>query len=191
MVLSITRFKLLLQIFGLLILLCGAAFAQERNMGNIHSRNRRLEHSRARRYAESIWCQRALDKKGSYSYSDETGFFAVVYENSPGWAVTIYKPFIGSHYKKIRKKFVKDSRGKLLKDEKFKNGDESGREFFVQIPDGKVLDNEGQWKSRYKIARFRVFFNGNRCYILMAVLPENEVYTSPINNYFTSFTANK
>lgn len=191
MVLSITRFKLLLQIFGLLVLFCSAAFAQERKWETFTPETADWSILAPGVMQRASDASESLDKKGSYSYGDETGFFAVVYENSPGWAVTIYKPFIGSHYKKIRKKFVNDSRGKLLKDEKFKNGDESGREFFVQIPDGKVLDIEGQWKSRYKIARFRVFFNGNRCYILMAVLPENEVYTSPINKYFTSFTANK
>lgn len=133
----------------------------------------------------------SLGKRGGYSYSDATGFFAVVYENSSGWAVAFSKPFIGSHYKKIRNSFVKNSNGKLLKDEKIKINGKSGREFYVQMPDGRVLDNEGQLKSRYKVARFRVFFQGNRCYMLLAVVPENEVNTFPINDYFNSFVANK
>jgi hypothetical protein len=41
-----------------------------------------------------------LSTKGGYSYTDENGFFAVVYEDSPKWQVAIYKPFINSHYKK-------------------------------------------------------------------------------------------
>ena len=120
-------------------------------MGNLHFRQRRLEHSCAGNYGNSTDARDKLDEKGSYSYGDETGFFAVIYENSPALVVTLYKPFIGSHYKSIRKKFVKDSKGKLLKDEKFKYGNFSGREFLVQIPDGKILDSEGQWKSRYRV----------------------------------------
>ncbi len=133
----------------------------------------------------------SLGKKGGYSYRDGTGFFAVVYENSAGWVVMFNKPFIGSHYKKIRDSFVKSSKGKLIKDEKFKANGDSGREFYVEIPDGRVLDNEGQLKSRTKIGRFRIFFHGNRCYMLLAVVPQDQVNTFPINDYFTSFVANK
>ncbi len=133
----------------------------------------------------------SLGKKGGYSYRDATGFFAVAYENSPALTVALYKPFIGSHYKKIRNSFVKSSRGKLLSDEKFKANGDSGREFFVQIPDGSILDNEGRLQSRYKVGRFRIFFHGNRCYMLLAVLPEDQIKTFPINDYFTSFVANK
>lgn len=187
-----TRFKpfKILLAYGLMILLSGTVSAQENREWKTFTPDAGdwsiLAPGVMRSDPNGI---EQLDKKGGYSYTDETGFFAVVYEDSPGWVVTMYKPFIGSHYKKIRKKFVKDSNGKLLKDEKFNNGAERGREFLVQIPDGKVLDGEGQWKPRYKIARFRVFLHGKRSFILMAVVPENEVYTSSINNYFTSFSA--
>lgn len=187
----IKRVKLLLNTFGLLMFFCCAVFAQERTWETFTSDNGDWSILAPGTMETSPDARDKLDEKGSYSYGDETGFFAVIYENSPALVVTLYKPFIGSHYKSIRKKFVKDSKGKLLKDEKFKYGNFSGREFLVQIPDGKILDSEGQWKSRYRVARFRVFMQGNRCYILMAVVPENEVNTASINNYFNSFAANK
>lgn len=190
MFLNIKRFKFLIHTFGLLLFISVAVFAQERAWKNFTPENGDWNILAPGVMERASDPEESLDKKGSYSYGDEAGFFAVVYENSPGWVVTMYKPFIGSHYKRIRKDFVKNSRGKLLKDEKFKNGDQSGRQFFVQIPDGKILDNEGQWKTRCKIARFRVFFKGNRCYILMATLPENEIYSTSINKYFDSFVAN-
>jgi hypothetical protein len=185
------RCKIPLQTFAILLFLCGAAFAQERTWktftpaigdwsilapGELKSDPDGIE---------------LLGKKGGYSYVDKTGFFAVIYENSPGWAVTIYKPFMGSHFKKVRNKFVKDSKGKLLKEVKFKSGDKKGREYYVQIPDGKTLDNEGQWTERFRIARYRAFLDGNRFYTLLAVVPENEVYTPAIDKFFTSFVVNK
>lgn len=132
-----------------------------------------------------------LSTKGGYSYSDTNGFFAVVYEESASWKVFISKPFLGSHYKKIRNGFVKNSKGTLIKDIKFKNKSNSGREFSVKIPDGRMLDSEGELQTRYRVARFRVFFQGNRCYMIVAVLPENEINSFAIDNYFDSFVAKK
>lgn len=130
-----------------------------------------------------------LSSKGGYSFTDADGFFAVVYEDSPKWQVALYKPFINSHYKKIRNSFVKSSKGELLKDEKFKNGNQSGREFLVKIPDGRITDAEGQLKTRHRVGRFRIFFHNNRCYMLLAVLPENEINSFAVDNYFNSFVA--
>ena len=131
----------------------------------------------------------SLNTKGGYTYTDNDGFFAVVYEDSPKWLVTLSKPFIGSHYKKIRNSFLKSSRGELIKDEKFKNGTQSGREFYIKIPDGRVLDSENQIKTRYRTGRFRIFFQGKRCYMLIAVLPEEEINSFAVDNYFNSFAA--
>ena len=126
-------------------------------------------------------------KQGSYSYNDATGFFAVVYQDNPKWLTTISKPFIGSHYNKIRRGFVKNSKGKLLKEQNFKNGDISGREVWIKIPDGRIMGVEGQEKNRYRVQRVRMFFNENRFYLLLAVLPEDEIDAFAIDNFFTSF----
>ncbi|MGI8883691.1 MAG: hypothetical protein ACR2IA_05550 [Pyrinomonadaceae bacterium] len=128
-------------------------------------------------------------KKGSYSYTDSNGFFAVTYEDSAKWLVALSKPFIKGHYNKIRNSFIKSSKGELIKDEKFTNGKVSGREFYIKIPDGNTLDSENQIKTRYRTGRFRIFFHGNRCYMLIAVLPEEEMKGFAIDNYFNSFAA--
>ena len=128
-------------------------------------------------------------KKGSYSYTDSNGFFAVTYEDSAKWLVALSKPFIKGHYNKIRNSFIKSSKGELIKDEKFTNGKVSGREFYIKIPDGNILDSENQIKTRYRTGRFRIFFHGNRCYMLIAVLPEEEMKGFAIDNYFNSFAA--
>ena len=133
--------------------------------------------------------QQSGSKKGSHSYTDSNGFFAVVYEDSAKWVVAFSKPFIKGHYNKIRNSFIKSSKGELIKDEKFTNGKVSGREFYIKIPDGNVLDSENQIKIRYKTGRFRIFFHGNRCYMLIAVLPEEEMKGFEIDNYFNSFVA--
>jgi len=186
---NLIRIKILLQTYGIILVLSCAAFAQERTWKTFSP-----ETGAWSIFAPGIMqhdpnALETLGKKGGYSYTDSTGFFAVVYEDSPKWQVALYKPFINSHYKKIRNSFVKSSKGELLKDEKFKNGDQTGREFLVKIPDGRILDSEGQLKSRYRVGRFRIFFHRNRCYMLLAVLPENEVNTFAIDNYFNSFVA--
>ncbi len=46
---------------------------------------------------------------------------------------------------------------------------------------------ESQIKMKYRVGRLRMFFHGRRFYLLLAVLPEEEIDTSAINNYFNSF----
>ncbi len=174
---------------AMLFVLYSAAFGQERNWKTFTPDTGAwsiFAPGEMRYDAEAL---DTLSTKGGYTYNDPGGFFAVVYEDSASWKVTIWKPFIGSHYKKIRNSFVKNSKGELLKDVKFKNKGESGREFFVKIPDGRILDSEGQFKMRYRTGRFRIFFHGKRCYMLLAVLPENEINSAAINAYFDSFVA--
>jgi hypothetical protein len=184
---NVIRIGKLLQTFGLLAVLCAAAFAQDRNWKTFTPDTGAwsiLAPGEMRHDPDAL---ETLSTKGGYSYNDSTGFFAVVYEDSPKWQVALYKPFINSHYKKIRNSFLKSSKGELLKDEKFKNGGVSGREFLVKIPEGRVIDNEGQLKPKYRVGRFRIFFQGNRCYMLLAVLPEDEINSFAIDNYFNSF----
>jgi hypothetical protein len=187
--LKAVRIKILLQTFAVLLLLSCVSFAQERDWKTFTPETGAwsiLAPGVMRHDPDAL---ETLSTKGGYSYTDENGFFAVVYEDSPKWQVAIYKPFINSHYKKIRNSFVKSSKGELLRDVKFKNGTQSGREFLVKIPDGRIIDSEGQLKSRYRVGRFRIFFHGNRCYMLLAVLPESEINGFAIDNYLNSFVA--
>jgi hypothetical protein len=184
--------KKLLQIFGLFLFLCGGAFAQhdERAWKLFTPETRAWTILAPGEMRHDPSALETLSTKGGYSFMDSTGFFAVVYEDSPKWKVVLWKPFMNSHYKRIRNSFVKSSNGELLRDERFKNGEHEGREFLVKIPDGRVMDSEGQLQTRYRIGRFRIFFHGKRCYMLLAVLPENEVNTQEINSYFNSFVPN-
>jgi hypothetical protein len=186
---KVFRIKKLLQIFGLSLVLCCAAAAQERDWKTFSPETGAWSILAPGVMQHDPDALETLSTKGGYSYNDSSGFFAVVYEDSAKWKVALYKPFINSHYKKIRNSFVKSSKGELLKDVKFTNGGTTGREFLVKIPDGRVMDNEGQLKTRYRVGRFRIFFHGNRCYMLLAVLPENEVNSFAVDNYFNSFVA--
>jgi hypothetical protein len=186
---NVFRMNKLLQIFGILLFLSCSIFAQERVWKTFSPETGAwsiLAPGEMRHDPDAL---ETLSTKGGYSYSDANGFFAVVYEDSPKWQVALYKPFINSHYKKIRNSFVKSSKGELLKDEKFTNAGKSGREFLVKIPDGRIMNNEGQLITRYRVGRFRIFFHGNRCYMLLAVLPENEINSFAVDNYFNSFVA--
>jgi hypothetical protein len=190
MLINLPKIKSFAQAFALTLFLCGAMFAQTERQWKIFT----PETGAWSILAPGVMqhdpdALETLSTKGGYSFTDADGFFAVVYEDSPKWQVALYKPFINSHYKKIRNSFVKSSKGELLKDEKFKNGDQTGREFLVKIPDGRIIDAEGQMKTRYRVGRFRIFFHNNRCYMLLAVLPENEIGSFAIDNYFNSFVA--
>ncbi len=126
--------------------------------------------------------------KGSYSYNDYNGFFAVIYRDSPRRLVP-WKPNYSAYYKKIRNDVVKANKGQLLKEGEFSNGGEVGREAYVKIPSGTTLGGEGQIKTQYRVQRFRMFFHGKRFYVLLAVLPENLIDTPAIDAYFNSFVA--
>ena len=124
---------------------------------------------------------------GSYSYNDSDGFFAVVYRDNSKTAKTFMQPFIGSYYKKVSKGFVKSSKGKLLKELKFTNGDVSGREVWIQMPQGTDLTAENQVKVRYRVQRMRMFFHASRFYLLLVILPENEIDGPSANDFFNYF----
>ena len=122
---------------------------------------------------------------GSYSYNDN-GFFAVIYKDTPKGRI-LWKPFKKSHFTKVRKDFIKANKGELLKDEKFSNGIMTGREVYIKVPDGRALGRESQVKLKYRVQRLRMFFHDRRFYLLLAVLPENEIDAPAVNNYFDSF----
>lgn len=126
--------------------------------------------------------------KGSYSFNDFTGFFAVIYRDSPKRWVP-WKPNYKAYFKKIRDDAVKAGKGQLLRDEEFSNGAASGREVFIKVPVGTITGFEGQSVTKYRVQRMRMFFHGKRFYLLLALLPESEVNAPEINRYFDSFAA--
>ncbi len=178
-----------LQIAGILILLSSAVFSQDRNWKRFSPDTGAWSIFAPGEMKHDPNALETLSTKGGYTFNDSNGFFAVVYEDSAKWRVTIWKPFLGSHYNKVRDGFVRSSKGKLLKDIKFRTKTDNGREFHVKIPDSRILDSEGQFQQRYRVGRFRIFFHGKRCYMLLAVLPEEEINSFAVDNYFDSFVA--
>ena len=128
----------------------------------------------------------ANSRVGSYAYSDFYGFFAVVYRDykSSFWS---FKPDYSNYYKKVRKDFVKASKGELLSEEKYVKGDLVGREVRIKIPAGQMVGLEGKTITKYRIERLRMFFVGKRFYLLLAVLPQDIIDTPAVNKYFDSF----
>jgi hypothetical protein len=124
--------------------------------------------------------------EGTYAYNDFNSFFAVIYRDTPKGNV-LWKPFKNAHYKKVRNSFIKSANGKLLKEQEFSNGDINGREVHIRIPEGKLLGGESQLQTKYRVQRLRMFFHGRRFYLLLAVLPEEEIDTPAIDNYLNSF----
>lgn len=120
--------------------------------------------------------------KGSYSYYDQNGFFAVIYTNL-GFMFSK-----GGHYKKQRDEVVKANNGKLIKDEEFTNGKIKGREVYVKIPDTRVIARESNVKPADRVQRFRMFFKDGRFFILLVVLPEADIDKPEVSNYLNSFS---
>ena len=127
--------------------------------------------------------------KGSYSYNDFDGFFAVIYRDSPKRWVP-WKPDYSSYYKRITKDFIKAGKGRLLKELEFSKGDWKGREVYIRIPVGTITGTEGQTIPKYRTERLRMFFHGNRFYLLLAVVRDTDVNSPEVNQFFDSFVAN-
>jgi hypothetical protein len=127
--------------------------------------------------------------KGSYSCNESSGFFSVVYRDNSKWKLTLAKPFVKSYYRKIRNSFIKSTRGELVKDEEFSNGTVSGREVYIKMQYDRVFSRVNTSKTTYRMERLRMFFQDNRFYLLIAILPEDEIDNAETNNYFNSFVA--
>lgn len=110
-------------------------------------------------------------KKGSYGYKDKTGFFAVLYQKMPH---APKKP--DKYFDKSRDLAVKGVNGRLISENNFSGNGFKGREIFVQMDYGRV-------------ERARMFFNGKRLYVLIAIVPSTEIKGDAINKYMSSFTA--
>lgn len=176
----------LLQLSAILIVLNYFAFAQERTWQTFSPENNAwsiLAPGVMKPDREALETSSAM---GSYTYSDSTGFFAVIYRDTPKGRL-LWKPIKNSYFKKVRKNFIKSNKGKLLKDVEFSNGTVKGREVYIKVPDGAVLDSENKVRTKYRLQRSRMFFYGKRFYLLLAVLPEQEIDDAAVTNYFNSF----
>ncbi len=178
----------LLQTLGILFVLSGGAFAQERTWNTFSPDNGAWSILAPGVMQPDEEAQKARSTMGSYSYSDYNGFFAVIYRDSPRRFVP-WKPNYKAYFKKIRDDAIEAANGQLLKDEEYSNGNVKGREVQIKIPDGRVMGRESQLKTKYRVERMRMFFHGKRFYLLVAVLPENKIDSPEIDNYLNSFVA--
>lgn len=127
---------------------------------------------------------KANSNQGSYSYNDFNGFFAVIYKDYSGLSFMFGKK---GHFTKQRDLVVKANNGKLIKDEAFTSGNIIGREVQILMPDNRVIERESNIKSMNRVQRFRMFFNGNRFYMILAVLPASEINLPAVTDYLNSF----
>lgn len=180
------RINKFLQLLGIFLVLSGAVYAQERTWKTFtpHSGDWSVLAPGAMTPDEEAL--ESLSTTGSYSYNDSSGFFAVIYRDTPPGRI-LWKPFKKAHFKKVRKDFVKSNKGELIKDVKFSNGAVTGREVYIKVPDGRALGGESQVKLKYRVQRLRMFFDERRFYLLLAVLPEKEIDAPAVNDYFNSF----
>lgn len=128
--------------------------------------------------------------RGSHSYSDFSGFFAVVYRDAPKRRYVPWKINRQAYYEKIAKDAAKAAKGEIIRRDDFSNGTISGREIYIRIPNLKVQAAESPTRTTYRIERMRMFFDEKRFYIVLAVLPEDEIDSVATNNYMYSFVLN-
>ncbi len=169
---------------GALFILSGSVLAQDRMWTTFSPNNGAWSILAPGRMQADEEALKTRSSKGSYAYTDFNGFFAVIYNNFSKWDFLTKK---GSRYNKQRDLVLKASKGKLLKDEEFTNGVINGREVYIMMPDTRVIGRESNIKPRHRVERFRMFFQDNRMYILLVVLPEEEIDTLAINNFLNSF----
>ncbi|MGI9036251.1 MAG: Ig-like domain-containing protein [Pyrinomonadaceae bacterium] len=134
----------------------------------------------------------ALDpnsKKGSYSFNDYHGFFAVIYRDSPRRYVP-WKPDYDAYMKRVRDDVVQANNGEIIKEIEFSSRGVKGREVQVKFPSGTTRGPEGEVIKKYRVQRFRMFFIGTRFYVVLAVLPENEIDSPVVDRYLNSFIYN-
>ena len=180
------KFSLSLVILLLLFFGAGSVFAQQRTWKTYSPDNGAWSILAPGAMTPDAEAQAAESNKGSYSYNDFSGFFAVIYRDSPKRWVP-WKADHTAYFRRVRRDVVKASKGKLLKEEKFTNGALVGREIQIKIQVGTMTNIEGLTKPRYRVQRIRMFFVGERFYMLLAVVPENEIDSPAINQYFDSF----
>src|SRR5215213_5084805 len=180
------RLNKLFQSLAILLALCSGAFAQQWTWKTFSPASGAWSILAPGEMRPDAEAEESNSTKGSYSYNDFNGFFAVIYRDSPKRWVP-WKPNYKAYFKKIRNDAVEAAKGTLLKDEEFTNGDANGREVFIKVPSGTLIGAEGQVITKYRVERLRMFFRGKRFYLLVAVLPEADISSPAVNGYFDSF----
>ena len=178
--------KKILYSLGILLVLSSGVFAQSWTWKTFSPENGAwsiLSPGEMRPDAEAL---EQPSTKGSYSYNDFDGFFAVIYRDSPKRLVP-WKPNYSAYYRRITKDFVKAGKGKLLKEVEFSKGNWNGREVYIRIPVGTMTGTEGQTFPKYRVERLRMFFHEKRFYLLVAMVRETEIDSPEINSFFNSF----
>lgn len=179
----------LLYPLGIILILCCDAYAQEWNWTPFNPDKQPWTILAPGPMKPDAEAQQPGTKKGSYTYNDFNGFFAVIYRDSPKrWLP--FKPDYKGYIEDVRDDVVKANRGELIKDVEFTNRGMSGREALVRFASGTTRGIEGQTVTKYRVQRFRMFFVGNRFYVVLAVLNENEVNSPAIDKYLNSFAVN-
>jgi hypothetical protein len=123
-------------------------------------------------------------KRGSYAYNDFNGFFAVIYTDH---SKLNFFPWKKGYFTKQRDLVIKANSATLINDVEFTSGNITGREVRLRMPDNRTFARESSLKPQPRIQRFRMFFQGNRFYTVLAVLPETDISLPEIDKYFNSF----
>lgn len=127
--------------------------------------------------------------KGSFSYNDFNGFFAVIYRDAPRRFLP-WKPDYSGYIEQVRDSVADANRGKIIKDTEFVSRGRIVREVQVKFPSGVTRGAEGQIINKYRVQRFRMFFIGKRFYAILAVLAENEIDKPEVSRFLDSFVIN-
>ncbi|MEK7723429.1 MAG: hypothetical protein AAB336_03705 [Acidobacteriota bacterium] len=177
--------KNLVIIFGILILFCLGISAQERTWKTYTPSKGNWSILAPGTLTPDAEAAKSNSKRGSYSYNDSNGFFAVIYTDYS--KLNIF-PWKKAHYGKQRNLVMKANNASLVKDEEFTYGNITGREVRLRMPDNRTFARESLLRPQHRIQRFRMFFQGNRFYMILAVLPEEQISLPEIDKYFNSFT---
>ena len=178
-------FRNIVLIFGILIFLSLNVSAQERTWKTFTSPNGNWSLLAPGNLIPDEEAKKSNSKQGSFTYNDFDGFFAVIYKDHS--KLNIF-PWKRAHFTKQRDVVLKANKGTLIKDEEFTNGNITGREVRIRMPDTRTFTRETSLKPQHRVQRFRMFFQGNRLYMILAVLPEENISSPEIDKYFNSFT---
>ena len=166
-----------------LFCLSGTIFAQDRTWTPFTPKNGEWTILAPGNLTPDEEAQKPKSSKGSYAYVDFNGFFAVIYRDFSRWQMVSKK----GQMSKQRDTVLSASKGSLIRDTEFTSGDISGREVWIRMPDTRVMSRESNIKPRHRVQRFRMFFKGNRLYMLLVVLPEEDINSVVVSNHLNSF----
>lgn len=178
-------FRKLIVTFGILLLFGLSISAQQRTWKTYSPPNGGWNILAPGNLTPDKEASQAKSRRGSYSYNDFNGFFAVIYTDYS--KLNIF-PWKKGHFTKQRDLVMKANSATLVNDVEFTNGNITGREVRLRMPDNRTFSRESSLKPQPRIQRFRMFFQGNRFYMILAVLPESDVSLPEIDKYFNSFT---